>query len=398
MAFKDIHKLKKIVEVQKEYIQVPHLVVGKDIFALSIYKALQEKYGKENVRLLSEDALLKSDLTPKGPSTIRGASNQKIIQELYPEAVISVGTDQAMFYKDMTWKSFGGRSKSEALKFNEEFYTTPRFDIDVCKIFPELNQAEEFIAGVNAEAYQVRLKSIHRSGEGFKVECLNGTEFECEKLYFGQSPYQYLNFYSNKSELSDVFIEFCESTKTPSALFVKFVFEKPVTDMKETLFIPLSYTHEWGHFVGEFKEGYKEGYQESKIETTYNDEIKAGPTAQEIEFLHFLDEDQSSEEDLSRVIRLLKKNMEKIFEKFSKINSREYIVLEQEIGCLKIDNDLFVRSLTEGKGESKNLFLLGINAPIVDTQCEDVSFEYSKNAVDVMARAILVHSILRKKI
>ncbi|RPJ78883.1 MAG: hypothetical protein EHM20_02810 [Alphaproteobacteria bacterium] len=385
MAFKDLHKLKKIVEVQKEYIQVPHLVVGKDIFALSIYKSLQQKYGKENVRLLSEDAILKSDLLPKGPSTVRGESNQKIIQELYPQSIVSTGTEQAMFYKDMTWKSFGGRSKSEALKFNEEFFTSPRFNIDATKIFPELENAESFVGEINAEAYQVRLKSIHRSGDGFKVECLNGSEFECEKLYFGQSPYQYLNFYSNKNELADAFIEFWESTKTPSALFVKFVFEKPITDMQQTLFIPLSYTHDWGHFVGEFNE---------TKNTTYNDII----AAQEIEFIHFLDEDHTSEEDVSRVIRLLKKSLDKIFEKYSKINSREYIVLEQEIGCLKIDNDLFVKTLSEGKGDSTNLFLLGINAPIVDTQCEDTSFEYSKNAVDIMARGLLVHSIVSKKI
>ncbi|MBC7539594.1 MAG: hypothetical protein H7281_12290 [Bacteriovorax sp.] len=378
MAFKDLHKLKKVVVVEKENIFAPHLVVGKDIFALSIYKALQEKYGKEQVRLLSEDTILKSDLLPKGPSTVRGESNQKIILELYPEAVGEIGAGVALFYKDMTWKSFGGRSKPEALKFNEEFFTTTRFNIDAEKIFPELTNVEEFLTVLNAEAYQVRLKSIHRSGEGFKVECLNGTEFECEKLYFGQSPYQYLEFYSNKNELSDLFIEFCESTKTPSALFVKFLFEKPITDIKETLFIPLSYTHEWGHFVGEFNE--------------------AANGEQEVEFINFLDEDQASEEDISRVIRLLKKNMEKIFDKFSKIKAREYIVLEQEIGCLKIDNDLFMRSLSDEKNDSKNLFLLGINAPIIDTQRENESFEYSKNEVDVLARALLVHSILLKKI
>ena len=381
MAFKDLHKLKKIVEVQKEFIQVPHLVVGKDIFALSVYKSLQLKYGKDKVRLLSEDAILKSDLMPKGPSTLRGSHNQKVVKDLYPAAISFEGQVSALFYKDMTWKSFSGRSKSEALKFNEEFYSGSRFDIDTTKIFPELLHAEAFIAEINAEAYQVRLKSIQRSGTGFKVECLNGTEFECEKLYFGQSPYQYLHFYSNKNELSDLFIEFCEGTKTPSALFVKFIFEKPITDIRDTLFISLSYTHEWGHFVGEFNE-------------TINDTNGV----QEIEFIHFLDEDQSTEEDLSKVIRLLKKNMEKIFEKFSKIKVREYIALEQEIGCLKIDDSLFSRVLKEGKGEALNLFLLGINAPIVDTQCASTIFEYSIREVNVLARALLIHDLIAKKI
>lgn len=382
MAFKDLHKLKKVVVVEKEFIEVSHLVVGKDIFALNIYKELQQKYGADNVRLLSEDEILKSDLLPKGPSTLRGEANQALVKKLYPEAVVSEGHDQAMFYKDMAWKSFGGRSKSEALKFNEEFYTSSRFDIDAEKIFPELAQSDEYLAKINSEAYQLRIKTIKRVETGFTVECLNGTEFKCERLYFGQSPYQYLQFYANKNELSDKFIEFCESTKTPSALFVKFVFEQPITDMKETLFIPLSYTHEWGHFVGEFNDA---------TDGDTNDE-------QEIEFIHYIDEDSSSEEDISRIIRLLKKNMEKIFDKFSKIKAREYIVLEQEIGCLKIDDSLFASVAGVGKNDTQNLYLLGINAPIVDTQSNDSSFEYSGSGIDILARALLVNSILHKKI
>ena len=377
MAFKDLHKLKKVIVVEKEFIKSTHLVVGKDIFALSLYKKLQEKYGIDQVRLLSADTILKSDLLPKGPSTLRGKNNQDLVRELYPQAIGESANEQALFYKDMTWKSFGGRSKSEALKYNEEFYCSGRFDIDASEIFKELKNADQFVENINKEAYQIRLKSIHRSGDGFKVECLNGTEFECEKLYFGQSPYQYLQFYTEKQELSDKFIEFCECTKTPSALFVKFVFEKPITDIKETLFIPLSYTHEWGHFVGEFNEQNSEQF---------------------IEFIHFLDEDHVSEEDISRTIRLLKKNLEKIFEKYSSIKHTEYIVLEQEIGCLNIDDTLFMKSLESPKNDCKNLFFLGINAPVDQTHCEDISFEYSSRGTDVMARALLVQSLITKKI
>jgi hypothetical protein len=384
MAFKDLHKLKKIAVVEKENINVAHLVVGKDIFALSLYKVLVEKHGKDNVRLLSEDTVLKSDLWVKGPGSIRGSANQKVVEELYPEAVVKKFEENAIFYKDMTWKSFGGRSKPEALKFNEEFYTSSRFDIDPTKIFPELENTESFLEEINSSAYQVRVKAIRREGEGFIVECINGTEFSCEKLYFGQSPFQYLNFYTNKNELSDHFIEFCEGTKTPSALFVKYVLEKPVSDIMETMFIPLSYTHEWGHYIGEFKDV---------------SESQSGPThAQEIEFIHFVDEDHVSEEDVSRIIRSLKKNMEKIFEKFSKIKSQEFISLESEIGCLKIDDELFFKSLVGAKTEVSNLFFLGINAPIVDTQSEKAMFEYSKNEINILSRALMVHHFLLKKI
>ena len=40
MAFKDIHKLKKIAVIERETITVPYLVMGKDVFSLSLYNDL----------------------------------------------------------------------------------------------------------------------------------------------------------------------------------------------------------------------------------------------------------------------------------------------------------------------------------------------------------------------
>ena len=376
MAFKDIHKLKKIAVVEKEVINVPRLVVGKDIFSLSLYTELKTTHGNDQVRLLSEDAILKSDLLPKGPSTIRGETNQRVFKQLYPEVNITKCNENSLFYKDMIWKSFGGRSKPEALRYDEGFFTGDRIDPDYEAIFKNVSHSQEFIDSINTEAYQVRIKSIQRSDSGFIVECINGTEFHCEELYFGLSPYYYLQYYTDKNHLSGSFIQFCESTKTSSALFVKFVFDKPLSDVKETLFIPLSYTHDWGHFIGEFKE--VDGHQE-------------------IEFMHFLEDQLMSEEDVSRVIRLLKKSMEKIFDQFHKIKSHEYISLEQEIGCLKIDDNAFDESLETQPEETKKLFFLGINAPITKKQCVDLNFEYSPETLNGVVRALFIHHNHTKK-
>ncbi|MBY0412823.1 MAG: hypothetical protein K2Q18_01595 [Bdellovibrionales bacterium] len=376
MAFKDIHKLKKIAVVEREVITTPYLVVGKDVFSLSLYTELKTKHGQNNVRLLSEDAILKSDLLPKGPSSVRGENNQRVFKALYPDVVVTKCNENSLFYKDMTWKSFGGRSKSEALKYDEGYFTGDRTDPDFEAVLKNVSHSDEFIASMNAVAYQVKIKSIGRAETGFIVECINGTEFHCEYLYFGLSPYYYQEFYKEKNQLSPAFIEFCESTKTSSALFVKYVFEAPLSDMKETLFIPLSYTHEWGHFVGEFRE--KEGKQE-------------------IEFMHFLEDQLMSEEDISRIIRLLKKNMEKIFDKFNKIKFYEYISLEQEIGCLKIDDHKFEQSLNQNPEETKALFFIGINAPVVKQQCVELNFEYSQENLSGVVRALLIQHNHTKK-
>jgi hypothetical protein len=377
MAFKDIHKLKKIAVVEKEVIVTPYLVVGKDIFTLSLYVDLKKAHGSESVRLLSEDGILKSDMLPKGPSSIRGETNQRMFKDLFPDVALTKCNENALFYKDLAWKSFGGRSKPEALKYDEGFFTGDRIDPDFEEIFKNVSHSEEFINAINEEAYQVKIKSVNRSEKGFIVECINGTEFHCEHLYFGLSPYHYLQYYTEKNKLSPPFIEFCESTKTSSALFVKFVFEEaPLSDMKETLFIPLSYTHEWGHFIGEFRNA---------------------NGAQEIEFMHFLEDHLMSEEDVSRVIRLLKKSMEKIFLNFSKIKSREYISLEQEIGCLKIDDEGFEKSLELNNGETDKLFFIGINAPITKQQRVNDSFEYSSNTLNGVMRGLFIQHNHTKK-
>jgi hypothetical protein len=365
MAFKDIHKLKKIVEIQKEFIQVQHLVVGKDMFAVSLFRDLVLKYGAENVRLLSEDKILSSDAMIKGPGTIRGEENQKVIHDLYPESIVKKFIKPSIFYKDMAWKAFGGRSKPEALKFDEAFFTSTRFEIPL----PEVENIED--------SYLVKIKSITKKDKRFLVECINGTEFSSEKLYFGKSPYHYMHLFSDKSMLSDRFIQFCESTQTSSALLVKFIFEKPLSDIEETMFIPLSYTHEWGHFVGEFK---NRGQQQS------------------IEFVHFIDEDQTSEEDISRTIRQLKKSLEKIFENFLTLITTEYITIEHEIGCLKIDDLAFDECLMSDKENTADLFFIGINAPIADAHCREASFEYSRKDVSFLARALLVQKIIQQKV
>ncbi len=377
MAFKDIHKLKKIAVVERETIKVPYLVVGKDIFSLSVYNELKQTHGPENVRLLSQDALLKSDLLPKGPSSIRGETNQRMFKELFPEVTITKCGESSLFYKDMTWKSFGGRSKPEVLKYDEGFYTGDRLDPVFDEVFKNVSMTEEYIEKANKEAYQVNVKAISKNEEGFVVECINGTEFHAEHLFFGLSPSHYLDFYKEKNLFSDSFIQFCESTKTCSALFVKFVFEdRPLSDLKETLFIPLSYTHDWGHFIGEFR---------------------SVNGVQEIEFMHFLEDQVMSEEDVSRVIRLLKKSMEKIFEDFLKIKVREFISLEQEIGCLKIDDTLFLKSLESGKDETKNLVFIGINAPAINEHGVSNMFEYSSETLNGVMRGLLVQSNHTKK-
>ncbi len=369
MAFKDLHKLKKIPEIQKENIDCDFLVVGKDFFAIEAYLKLKEIHKDKSVRLISETDINVSDLTPKGPSWVRGEKNIEYVKSLMNEKPFELYKNQSLFYKDMTFKSFGGRSKSEALKYDEEFFTGPRLQFDFSDLLENFQSIKNELTNINQNAYKVKIKSIikDKDNDSYLVECLNGTEFKTKELYFGKSPFNYLNLYKDKNHLPDNFIEFCESTKSHMGLFLKYVFNKPISDLKETMLIPLSYTHEWGHFVGEFENN---------------------SSSQSIEFLHFIDENHATEEDVSKTIRLLKRSLEKIFENFSKNLSEEFILLEEEMGCLKIDDTKFQALLNENHESIKNLKFLGINSPFVIAQGDNVFFEDSQIKISPLVRAL----------
>ncbi len=361
MAFKDIHKLKKIQEVQKENIETDYLVIGHDVFAISIFRDLINKFGDDKVRLLSQEKFELKDLSPKGPSGIRGEANQNYLKANFDSSIYNEINEVSQFYKDMQWKPFGGRSKPEALKFNEDHFTTSRMDLNYQEVFPFIKE-EGFLNWLNEKTYGVRIKSILKKDERFFVECVNGTEFSAKYLICGLAPFEYLNFYKNKNELSSEFIQFCEGTTSPSALYVKLEFSKPLTDLKETLFIPLSYTHDWGHLIGEFKS---------------NDRL------QSCDFVHYLDKDQTTEEDISRIIRHLKKSLEKIFQQPKNLPVKEYISIEDSSGCLKIDDELFLQI----KSTLSNLYFVGNSAPIEAISMQ-AAFAYSRSEMNYEVRAL----------
>ncbi|MDD0852605.1 hypothetical protein HBN50_05830 [Halobacteriovorax sp. GB3] len=368
MAYSDLKKLKKVDVKESEVIFVRNLVVGNDAFAVKTFLDLKEKLGEE-VKLLTNTELTKEHLRIKGPSSIRGLSNINYIKDNFSEYVLSEASDMPVFFKDLKLKDFGGRSKSETLLWDEEYYSTPALHFDYDKYFSFLRD-EELIKKINEESFnnlithtkQIEPEDLVENAH-HEVECANGTIYRVENLYWAMGPEFYKECYKNMNQLSDSFIEFCESTATPCSLFIKLVFDKPITDLEKTLFIPLSYTHDWGHFIGDFQE--EEG-------------------SQVVEFLHFVDKNSTSEEDLSRKIRNLKKNLEKIFATSKDVSFKEFITLTENTMSLKIDDSIYAQT----KGENKNLTFISFNAPLEVSLKEDGSIADSCEFLTHFARAL----------
>ncbi len=370
MSFSALRGLKKVEKISKTKVFKDTVVVGDDVFSLALFYQLKNKFGADSVTLISERDIEQSSLVLDGPSTLRGEANISLFKNFFPEKVKNIKTG-AEFFKDLRFKKFDGRSKSEKLLWGEEFFTQDHVEISESEIFPFLNSSD-FIESLKPCHIKKRLTEIKKSDEensNWELYTSDGESLCVKSLYWGLGPKEFLNLFSQKSQLSNEFIEFCDGAGTHMSLIVKFIFERPLTDKEETIFIPLSYTHEWGHFVGEFKEN-------------------------SAQFLAFIDKNHTSEEEVSKKIRILKKNLEKIFPDFKTISYQEYVSLTPKSPCQNIDDSLFPKQEFSERG----LFFFGVNAPLNEEEIKTDSFAYPTNNISHFMRGYVTHQEILKTI
>jgi hypothetical protein len=372
MGIRALQALKKEQKTEVQTVFIKNLVIGEDLFAIDLLLSLREKYGKENVSLLPLKPLTENDLHLMGPSLLRGEDNIKQFQKLYPDVHINKVDATSSFFKEGSFRDFGGRSKSEKLLWGEEAFVNNRVDLDEKELFPFLKEENVFekIKESSVDYIPLKIKKAEPADlvepDYFHITCSNGTQLNVENLYWCYSPQHFLNLYENKNELSDEFIEFCEETKAPSTLYVEFEFESTIAENNETVFLPLSYTHEWGHFIGEFAPMVNSGGK------------------QRAKFMTFIDTDHTNEEEISKKIRLLKRQLEKIYEKFKTISYTEFITLTDKSVCLNFDD-----SITSNiKKELPRLSFAGLCAPLEHFEKDEVNFEYSSNDLMFLARGV----------
>jgi hypothetical protein len=372
--------LKKEENQQSKNIYKRHLVVGDDLYSVALYKELLKKFGPNEVALMCAHPFNEQDLSPIGPNTLRGETNINKFKTLFPDVEVEVSESPSEFFKELKWRPFGGRAKSEKLLWNEEFFVEKRADFSIESVFPFLKE-EELFSELEAARIDQRVVDIEKvtptdlaEPSNFKLVVSNGDIVSCENLYWGEGPQAFFDLYSKKADLSDEFVQFCEGTGAPAALYVRLDYSQPVTDKYETLFIPLSYTHEWGHFVGEFKE------------------VESGK--QRAEFVTFMDKDATTEDEITKKIRLLKKNLEKIFDAKNEHLCGEFIKLSDSSSCLKIDDSIFGKI----KKDWSYLKMVSVNAPVDNFDRGTECFEDSLSSVNSMMRALsrhqeIVHSL-----
>jgi hypothetical protein len=359
MRIKSLQKLKEEIKSDTIVQRVSHLIVGHDIFSVSLFYNLKDKFS--DLSFIPTKEIKIDSLLPSGPGRIRGEANVKLFKGLYPNIEATEIENESVYYKDTKFKKFSGRGRPEKLLWGEDFFIDNRLEVDLANCFDCLRD-QDFLNSL--ESLNVGfISTIALEAEKWIVSFTDGSIIEADKLLWGESPSRFFDLFTEKKKVSDELVEFCEQTKTPGSLQVSFKFKAPISDMDKTIFLPLSYTHDWGHFVGEFKSSGDE---------------------QSLEFLTYIDSNETSEEDVSRKIKILKKNIEKIFPASKKIFQKEFISLTEDSACLKIDDSKFFKN----NDYVLKLFFIGFNAPIDQNKLSNDIFEDSLAGVSHIARGL----------
>jgi len=318
--FKDLRKTPED-GVKKTFSR--HVIIGHDLGAILKLVELRKDNPAKHVRLISNKPLSQKSIWEdyqNSVSLIRSETGVEAIYKKFYNAKILPQTNTPVFYKDGKFHDFNGRAKSMELLKNEMFFTNKGYEYFV----------ESFFSPEDWEGLDELLKTSHDmkifesitktepsdlvEKEEWSLTFKDFTELGAENLYVSISPNKFLNLISNKNDLEAELIDFCSSTESIAALNVSFELSKDFGQPSQTLLLPQSMTHEWGHFIVEFHE-------------------------KRCNVLFLIHDEEPQAEDLGSKIKLLKRVMERVFPEFEKSIKGETIRFDSEMFIQGVRNE-----------------------------------------------------------
>jgi hypothetical protein len=336
--------LKKQVEVKQQFHYYKYIVVGHSTAALHVLAALRSQgHEGDTILWITEKEVNFNYIERPLPTTIRGERNISLARDLYREEAFVDTT--SVFYKDMKFRSFSGRSKSMPLLLGEVFYTAPGL---IFKEQPEgLVNPEQFtswqkVVALDSVSFEESTEDLLNPKQ-WSLQTKGDEVLQCHYLIWATEPlsfYSYLS--SSQQKIFKVIPEFLNESEEVTELYISFEFDKKVTDQTETFFIPLSLTHSEGHFIGQFQE------------------TSAGQRA---DFIHFFDEDDCDENEVIRKIKTLKRSLEKIFEVPRGVNYLKEFYSIDKVGVASVYRFLDAKADVLFS-QFPTLLFIGENAPL----------------------------------
>ena len=328
-----------------------HIVVGDDFLAVSMFLKLTKEFGADKVCLISENLLDKSALLEQwrcSIHTLRSEDGANNLIGMMPQLEITPTKNKVKFYKDTKFHDFGGRAKSMPIGPGEKDFLAPFYKVNYRNLFSDedwQNLDELILKGqVNKILQSIELTTPEDLVEKtyFKLHTGEHESFECERLHWMINPKKFYKLVKDKETLSNAVSEYCTHLETQTGVVVHFECDREIFNEEGTVFLPQSMTHEWGHFIVDFE----------KFDPEMNKQNFTG--------LILLKEEDLTEEELAKKIKLLKRVLERVFPEFIKANYTEHIRFAQ---------DMFIRGMQDSlaanmKQELPGLQFVGVAAPV----------------------------------
>ena len=310
-----------------------HVILGSDLGAILKLVELKNAFPEESIRLISPRLLNRQMLVENYEYGVAQLRSEVAVQEIYKKhfnAKISPQKKEALFYKDGKFHEFGSRAKPMELLQGEDFFIQKGYRVKLESFFSEENWAN--LDQIISECLEVRiLDSVEKTSPTdlvekteWKLDFKDFSTIHSEFLYLSHSPQSFLSHLAHKDSMSPELIDVCSTVKIQAGLSVTWILDREIYADEQTLFIPQSMTHEWGHFIVEF-----EPFDHSKKQ-------------QLCHVLFLIHEEEPQTEDLGAKLRLMKRVLDRVFTDFDKSIQKEYI---------RLDDEMFVSEVKEASLE-----------------------------------------------
>lgn len=361
--FKDARRANQTI-TQTRHAQ--HVIVGHDLGAILKLVELRKTFPEESVKLITDRTVSRQGLIENhqfGVSSLRSEQAVEAIYRKHFNARLTPDGRDPVFYKDGKFHEFGSRAKPMELQPGEEFFTNRGYRLDLQGFFDE-ESWNNLDAMIN-EAIDIRIfESIEKTEPQDLVDKAEWTltfkdftKVTCEHLHVSLSPKKFLNLLSNKEGMSSELIDFSSAVTTRGAISVTWILNRDFGQAGQTLFIPQSMTHEWGHFVTEFE--------------AFDHKADTGLC----HVLFLVHEEEPQSEDLAAKIKLMKRVLERVFPDLEKHITKEYI---------RFDEEMFVTDVKDAAAEQ-----LAFDYPTLSFLGQASPMEAERSQEKFLARTLL---------
>ena len=300
---------------------IAHVILGQDIAAVLQLVALKTQHAPENLRLITPRFLTREVLIDQyrcAPSTLRSNAHTLQVLEKFPFAKSLRFETESLFYKDGSWHKFNSRAKPMDLKSFEDTFLPARQEITLESLFSPEDWAQ---LDDTLKAYQ-SVRVLEKLEKQKPTDLANVDEWwmlfhdlgevTATHLYTSLPARELLKRSGQGQTLPTEMSAWLSSVEKKAAIAIHFECNKQLHEETQTLFIPQSMTHEWGHFIVDVH--------------PYDAQTKSHP----LSALILLHDEEPTSEIMADKIKLLKRVFERVFPRFQESVLSEYIFVSED--------------------------------------------------------------------